>query len=178
MKRTLTIAVVVAIATGCSTYAVNRYQPNADNVVVLKTFRGKTVAVGAFTSTGQSKTEITCRGFGPIKTPDGETYAEYLRKGFIAELESAEIYDVKAPVTLTANLDSIDFSATSGHWRLGATMKSTNGKSVSATEDFKYTSSLYGETACNQTAQALLPAMQDLISKLVHSPDFPALLNP
>jgi hypothetical protein len=177
-KRAFLVATVIAAVTGCSTYAVNRYQPNAETVAALKPMHGRTAAVAAFTSTGQSPTQITCRALGPIKTPDGETYAEYLRKGFIAELESADLYDAKAPVTLSANLDSLDFNAASGHWRLGATMKSTNGKTVSATEDYKYSSSFNGETACNQTAQALLPAMQDLISKIVRSPDFPALLNP
>jgi hypothetical protein len=38
-------------------------------------------------------------------------------------------------------------------------------------------SSYFGETACNQTAQALMPAVQDLIGKLVHAPEFASLLQ-
>jgi hypothetical protein len=30
--------------------------------------------------------EITCRAVDPIKTPDGETYAEFIRKALIDEL--------------------------------------------------------------------------------------------
>jgi hypothetical protein len=33
-----------------------------------------------------------------------------------------------------------------------------------------------GETACNQTAQALMPAVQDLIKKLVSNPEFKAIV--
>jgi hypothetical protein len=45
------------------------------------------------------------------------------------------------------------------------------------TEDYSYTSSFYGETACNQTAQAFMPAIQNLVGKIVRSPDFMALIS-
>jgi len=54
---------------------------------------------------------------------------------------------------------------------------STNGRSLNVTEHYSYTSSYYGETACNQPAQALMPAVQDLIAKVVHAPEFPTLLK-
>ncbi|CAM5786380.1 hypothetical protein CCAE64S_01752 [Castellaniella caeni] len=56
------------------------------------------------------------------------------------------------------------------------TLKSSNGRSMSLTESYPYTTSFYGETACNQTAQALMPAVQDLVGKAVRSPEFKTLV--
>ncbi|CAG9250964.1 hypothetical protein PCAR4_290075 [Paraburkholderia caribensis] len=65
-----------------------------------------------------------------------------------------------------------------GTWNPGLTVNSSNGHSVSVAEEaYSYNSSYFGETACNQTVQALMPAVQDLIAKLVHSPEFPTLLQ-
>jgi len=74
-------------------------------------------------------------------------------------------------------LNSIDFSSASGTWNLDLTVSSSNGRSLNVAENYSYTTSFYGETACNQTAQALMPAVQDLIGKVVHAPEFPALLK-
>lgn len=35
----------------------------------------------------------------------------------------------------------------------------------------------FGETACSQTVLALMPTVQDRLSKLVQAPAFPALLK-
>lgn len=93
------------------------------------------------------------------------------------ELKISTIYSANAPVTLTGNLDAIDFSSASGSWNLALTLKSSNGKSISVAEQYAFTSSFYGETACNQTAQALMPAVQNLVGKAVRSPEFPALVS-
>jgi len=135
------------------------------------------VNVGAFGATKPGEKEIMCRGVGPIKTPDGEPFSEFVRKAMLDELKISTIYSANAPVTLTGNLDAIDFSSASGSWNLALTLKSSNGKSISVAEQYAFTSSFYGETACNQTAQALMPAVQNLVGKAVRSPEFPALVS-
>ncbi|MDH6149479.1 MULTISPECIES: hypothetical protein [Paraburkholderia] len=170
----------VATLAGCSTYAVPRYSISADNVVALKSTVVNGVGVGAFTQSpmsNQSPNEIMCRGVGPIKTPDGEPFADFVKSGLVSELKIAGVYAPGAPVQLTGRLDSIDFSSVSGAWNLGLTVSSSNGRSLSVAENYSYASSYYGETACNQTAQALMPAVQDLIAKVVHSPEFTTLLK-
>ncbi len=117
-----------------------------------------------------------CRGVGPIKTPDGEPFADFVRKAFLDELKIANAYSAKAPISLTGNLDAIDFSSSSGSWNLALTVKSSNGKSLSISENYPFTTSFYGETACNQTAQALMPAVQNLVGKIVRSTEFIALV--
>lgn len=44
-------------------------------------------------------------------------------------------------------------------------------------QEYGYKSSYYGETACNQTAHALMPAVQNVVSKVVRHPDFPSLMR-
>lgn len=178
MKICLSFALIAALVSGCSTYSAARYSISTDNVVSLRSLNGKVLNVGPFTATAPGQREITCRGVGPIKTPDGEPFSEYVRKALLDELRIANAYSATAPVTLTGNLDSIDFSSNSGNWNLSLTVKSSNGKSMSVSESFAYTTSFYGETACNQTAQALMPAVQDLVGKVVRSQDFTRLVSP
>ncbi len=169
--------VLTVIVSGCSTYSANRYSIAVDNVMALKTLNGTKLNVGTFTASEPGKTEIMCRAVGPIKTPDGETFENFIRKGFVDELKLAEVYSSSAPVTLTGNLDSINFSSASGTWDLALTVNSSNGNSLSVSENYSYTTSYYGETACNQTAQALMPAIQNLIGKVVRNAEFYRLVK-
>ena len=92
----------------------------------------------------------------------------------------ANVFSTIAPITLTGNLDHIDFDSGEGRWNYGLdniTVNSSNGKFIVVTEDYTYKTSYYGETACNQTAQALMPAVQNLVGKIVRSPDFITLLS-
>ncbi|MFT6472176.1 MAG: hypothetical protein ACJAZ4_002657 [Neptuniibacter pectenicola] len=171
---TLFLAVVM---TGCSTYSANRYSISVDNVTALKEINGTKLDVGEFTASKPGQTEIMCRGVGPIKTPDGQTFENFIKKALVDELKIAEAYSNSAPITLTGNLDAIDFSSNSGTWNLALTVNSSNGNSLSASENYSYTTSFYGETACNQTAQALMPAVQNLIGKVVQNNEFRKLIQ-
>ena len=165
------------LLSGCSTYAVDRYSVNADNITSLRSLNGKTLNVGSFTSSQTDLKEIMCRGVGPIKTADSETYSEFIRKAFIAELKISNTFSPNAPVILTGNLNSIDFSSASGYWDISLTINSSNGQSLTVAEHYSYTTSFSGETACNQTAQAFMPAVQDLVNKVISNHDFQALIK-
>jgi len=145
--------------------------------VALRALNGKLINVGAFTASKPGEVEIMCRGVGPIKTPDGEPFSDYVRKALVDELKIANVFSTTAPVTLTGKLDAIDFSSATGQWNLTLTVRSSNGKTINASEQYAYTTSYYGETACNQTAQALMPAVQNLVGKVIRSTDFGALMN-
>jgi hypothetical protein len=176
--RWMLIVISAAMLSGCSTYAASRYSISADNVTALRAFRGQTVTVGPFTAAQPGKTEIMCRGVGPIKTPDGEPFEEFVRKALMDELKIAELYAAGARVVLTGRLDAIDFqSGADATWKIKVTLSSSNGKSLSVAEEYGYKSSYYGETACNQTAHALMPAVQNVVSKVVRHPDFPSLMR-
>jgi len=183
MPRSLALAYValpIAIAlAGCSTYAAQRYSIAPANVAALRTFRGQGINIGPFTAAKPGRTEITCRAVGPIKTPDGEPFEDFVRKAFIADLDIAEVYWAAAPITLTGRLDAIDFSSglTDAAWDIALTISSSNGKSLSADNHYSFAGNFVGDVACNQTAQALMPAVQDVIGKIITHADFAALLR-
>ena len=56
-------------------------------------------------------------------------------------------------------------------------LKSSNGKSMDVASRYEFTSGFDAITACNQTAQSLGPAVQDLIKKTVTDPQFAVLLR-
>lgn len=177
MRRWLGSLLAVGLLTGCSTYAVPRYGAAVTNVTALKQTGAPPISVGKFTATGESKKDITCRAVGPIKTPDERPFEEYVRKAFIDELQLAGLYAESAPVSLTGNLDRIDFSSTEGKWTLAMTVKSSNGRALTVAKEHPYDTSFIAEKACALTAQAFGPAVQTLIGTLVHHPDFPGLLK-
>lgn len=176
MYKLVILAAVAVVTSGCSTYAAHRYAFSTDNVLALRSLNGKTVNIGPFTSTTPDQKSITCRAVGPIKTPDGEAFSDYVRKALLDELKISNAHSVTSPVTITGNLDFIDFSSNSGRWNIGLTVKSSNGKLMSVKEEYAFTTSYMAETACNQTAQALMPAVQDLIGKVVRSQEFNGLV--
>ena len=166
---------------GCSTYMPQRYSISADNNVAFKSLRAGNINVGEFK--GPANFNNQCRGAGPIAPPDNLSFAAYIQKALTDELKVAGKFNDKTPaVTLTGEVEQLDFSSsrglTGGTWDIGLRLKSSNGKSMSATEHYEFNSGWIADTACKQTAEAYLPAVQDLIGKLVKSPEFEALVTP
>jgi hypothetical protein len=110
----LLISVALPMPACTTTYVASRYSVSADNVRTLRTFKGQFVKVGPFSAANPGQTEIMCRGAGGIRTPDGETYEDWVRQAFLDELTIAELYSADAPITLTGTLDAIDFSSMAG----------------------------------------------------------------
>lgn len=177
MHRWLVSFLAVVLVTGCSSYAVPRYGVSVTNVTALKQTGASPIGIGKFTATGESKSDITCRAVGPIKSPDERPFEEYIRKALIDELQVAGIYAESSPVVLTGNLDKVDFSSTEGKWMLAVTVKSSNGRALTVANDHDYETSFVAEKACALTAQAFGPAVQTLIGKLVHHPEFGGLMR-
>lgn len=180
--RLFIVGIALLVLAGCSTYAVPRYSVSADTVAALRAVGDVEVGVGEFVDENppgdnDRPGEIMCRAVGPIKTPDGETYAEYIRKALISELIIADIYAQDAPISLTGTISELDFSSASGIWTVGLEIKSSNGRRIAVTNTHKYQTSFVGETACNQTAQAALGAIQDTIRRIVTHADFNKLLT-
>ena len=165
---------------GCSTYAADRYAVSMDTQAELKQIipqsPNQMIAVDQFTASEPGQTEIGCRAVGPIKTPDGETFEAFVQKALIDQLRLAELHAPDAPVHIGGNLNEISFSSMDGLWSLALTVTDNGGRSFSVREDYDYDSSFYGETACNQTAQALMPAVQNLIRKVVSHPAFQEMI--
>lgn len=180
MKNWMAAAAVMVLA-GCSTYMPQRYSISADNNVAIKALGVGNIAVGPFRD--PAAFDNSCRAAGPIAPPDGVSFATYIQKALADELKVAGAYDDKAPkVTLTGALEQLQFSSsrglTGGTWDIGLRVDSSNGKSVFVSEHYEFNSGFIADTACKQTAEAFLPAVQDLIGKLVKGPEFKSLVTP
>jgi hypothetical protein len=179
MRSKVAVIVAATLLSGCSTYAIRRYEFRPGDVSALRSLNGKVLNVGAFTATTPGQKEIRCRG--AITTPDGESFADYVRKALLDDLRMANAYSPTAPVTLTGNLDSIAFSSAKSNWDLALTIKSSNGRSMSVHESFassSFRSFVFGAAACRMIAMDLMPAVQNLIGKVVQSSDFGGLVSP
>jgi hypothetical protein len=171
------LALAVVLSSGCSSYAVGKYGVSVENVTALRALGDRRVSVGPFGATKPGQTSIACRAVGPVTTPDGKPFEEYVRQALVDELRVAQLFGESAPVTLSGTLNEVAFSSTSGAWTLDLTVTSSNGRSLTVREKYDYATSFVGEKACALTAQAFGPAVQSLIARLVQDPDFGSLLR-
>lgn len=179
MKFPYAVLAVIVLA-GCSTYTTPRYAISADTNVALKALGASNIAVGAIS--GPADFNAACRAAGPLSPPDGMSHAAYIKKALEDELKVAGVYAAGTPrVTLSGTLTKLEFSSArallGGSWDVELKLTSSNGKSMTATEHYEFNSGYTAETACRQTSEAFMPAVQDLIGKIVKSPEFAALVK-
>lgn len=174
--RNLALVVLALLVAGCETYMAPRYGISADNVVALRNLAPARIKVDAFADSGQFSDG--CRAAGPITIGDGLTFAGYIRKALIDEMKIAGVYDESGSVTLTGKVDRLAFSSTVAYWDIGLTVTSSNGRSVSVEERYQFPGAFAAETACKRVSDAIYPAVQNLLQKLIASPGFRALVNP
>ena len=105
-----------------------------------------------------------------VETPDGAPFATYLRGALVSELRAAGVYSDAAPVTLTGVIEDIRFSRSGpqGEWRIVLTVYSSSGISIQVDER-------HGST--DGPPDAFMPAVQELIAKLVQDPRFRELVH-
>ena len=168
----------LALVAGCSTMTPARYSVSVDNNQALKQYAGKSLWIASLGS--PDAFDANCRVMGPIQASDGMTIPQFVHKAFNDELKLAGLYNEKG-TSLTGRLNKVEFSSTAGvtggWWDLGMTLSSSNGQSMAVENRYEFKSGFDAITACNQTAQALGPAVQDLIKKTVTDPRFAALLR-
>jgi hypothetical protein len=151
----------------------------ADNNRALKGYAGSKVQVTAMDIS--TSYDAGCRLVGDIKTPDKTSIPAFIGKAFNDEFEFAGIYS-DGGHELSGQLTRIEFSSSSGvlnegWWEFGLLLTSSNGRTMSVANRYDFVSSIIGESACLLTAQALTPAVQDLIKKTVTDPRFGELLQ-
>lgn len=178
MKRLLlSIAMASAVLTGCTTMSGARYNVSVDNNQALKAHAGAAIRLATLDSVTY---DANCRLAGPIKPLDGMTIPQLIQKAFNDEFKFADVYSENG-IALNGKMDKIAFSSseglTNGWWDLGITLSSSNGRSMSVSNRYDFKSGFDAMTACNHTAQALGPAIQDLIKKVVTDPAFGSLVR-
>lgn len=177
MKKVV-LAVSLLALSACSTMQPPRYAVSVDNIQTLKKFKE---IKGEFASLNQqTKFSSNCRMMGPIEPADGLTIPQFITKAFNDELKMAERYSSDT-VQITGDITKIEFSSisglTNGYWDIGLSLKSSNGESLTVNNKYSFKSGFDAITACNATADALSPAVQDLIYVTVNHPDFSKLMK-
>lgn len=181
MSKKLIVPLALAVLLpACSTYTTPRYAINADTNVALKALGASDVAVGSFSGPGAF--DASCRAAGPLAPPDGMSHTAYFKKALEDELKVAGAHATSSPkIILTGSVNRLAFSSsrgiTGGSWDIDVTLNSSNGKTMAAVEHYEFESGFVADTACKQTAEAYMPTVQNLIGKIVRSPEFKGLLQ-
>ena len=181
MRKLLTFTLGLLLV-GCSTMRPARYSISVDNNQALKRFQGASVQLASITSSAEF--DARCRLVGPIEGPDGMSIPEFVRKAFDDELKLAGIYSTTG-VALRGTLTKLAFSSgappvsSDGWWDLGLSLASSNGRVMAVENRYTFDLSAWGDgsMACDKTAQALGPAVQDLIRKFATDNRFGQLLG-
>lgn len=182
MRTTIALALAAGLLlSGCETMQPASYANYGDNTFTLHKFDGAKVRMVSIDDL--SKFDSGCRMVGPIETAGKRPIAEFIRDSFNDELKFAGIYsdDVNAS-GLNATLNSAQFSSmtdlTKGYWSFSLqVVNPATGKSLMANSRYDFDSGLDALTACMNTSNALTPAVQRLIFKVVSDPSFGGLIG-
>lgn len=159
------------LSTGCSVHSIGEYAVSTHNVenarMRLGPRTGQFVAVGPFNSVQPGLSEIWCRINSPIRTPDGQPFADYIRAALVDELRLAGALAEDAAIRLGGRLDQIDFDSQEGKWNIVVTIRLSSGETFAVAESYPFQTSWYAERACDRTALAFVPAVQSLIGKII-----------
>jgi len=177
MKKVI-LAVSILSLSACSTMQPPRYAVSVDNIQVLKKL---TEIKGEFASLNQpTEFSSNCRLMGPIEPADGLSIPQFITKAFNDELKMADKYSTNA-TKITGDITKVEFSSitglTNGYWDLGLSLNSSNGTILTINNKYSFKSGFDAITACNATADALSPAVQDLIKVTVNHPNFSSLMR-
>jgi hypothetical protein len=182
MKKTIAVLILslTMFLGACSTFVTPRYSISADTNVALKSLGATNIGIGAFA--GPASFDNACRGAGPLASPDNMTHTDYIRKAFEDELKIAGAFaQSQARVTLSGTVTKLEFSSsrglTGGSWTINMDLASSNGQRMTVNEYYEFESGFIADTACKQTAEAFLSAVQNLIGKFVRSTQFKALVQ-
>jgi len=173
--KTIIVAILVLLLSAC-TSAPQRYGISPDNNTALKTSGGRNINVGSFTKTADFSNN--CRGiYGQLSLPDNMSFEGYIQKGLVDELKVAGMFDDKEPkVILSGVVEQLAFSTLTsltggGSWDIGLRVNSSNGKSTYVSEHYEFDSSIQVWAACAQTANAYMPAVQNILAWISTRPN-------
>jgi hypothetical protein len=178
MIKVLSLLVMgVLFLSGCSTMTPPRYSVSVDNIQELKKLENAKAMVSGLTMPG--KFDSGCRMMGPIEPADKLTIPQFITKAFNDEFKMADVYS-EGGAKISGNITKIKFSSmdglTNGNWDISLALKSTNGATLEVQNKYEFRSGFDAITACNATADALAPAVQDLIKKTITDPGFKKLI--
>ena len=176
MMKVYLVLALIALS-GCSTMQPPRYSISVDNVEALNKYEDAQLTVSQFSQSVEFNS--SCRLMGPIEPADRLTFPDFIGKAFNDELKMAGVHS-DVGTKISGDITNVDFSSTkgitNGFWDISIFLTSSNGKTLATPNRYTFKSGFDAITACNATAGALTPAVQDLIQKTVTNPEFVKLL--
>lgn len=168
---------------GCSTYRPPAYSASAENVLAIKAADPANIEVSvpavtgpATLKSGKGDESIMCRGAGPVAPPEGQTFESYIHDSMVSELKLAGVYSEAAQKAIKLNITAMDFSSalSGGEWDFTVDITIGSQAPYTVREGYKFDSSWVADKACQQVAQSLTPAVQELLKKVVTDDKFKA----
>lgn len=175
LVRVIAAPLLIFALAACSTHTSPRYSLSPVAQRALVAHRTANVSLGALTGPARAP-----RCLGDLAPADARDHATYVRGALENELRSAGAYAEGPPkTTLIGDLRkaTYDFELTEGTWDLELTLISSNKQTLTVGERYAFRTSTNRELACQQAADALQPAVQNLITKVVQSPRFADLVR-
>ena len=173
-----------ALAGGCSTYQVSPYALTVTNVQAFRALGSTKVKVAQFTGDETaSKNGTGCRAVGPINTPSGRPFFDYIQGALSDELRVAGLYDDGASLIVKGRLTHLDLRSSTeksideGDWKLTLLITVGGEPTFTIEHKYKFESSFWGEKACALSAQAFMPAIQSLMRAIANHPTFQKALS-
>ena len=168
----------LALLGACSAVAPPRYAASVDNVMQLKRLPAGQWRMG--TIAPPADYQRRCRLAAPVDGPDGQSIPHYIERAFNDEFKLAGIY-ADGATPLSGRLTKLAFDTFAGigrgQWDIELTLRGASGRELTVSQHHEFGVSLDGVTACDQTARALQPAVQDLIQQAVAQPAFAQLIR-
>jgi hypothetical protein len=181
LLKTAIIITAVLLLAGCSTTNSIPYKASITNVIniqnTLKQSNTK-VALGVFSLANGVDEELMCRLLGPVKMTPGKTLATFIKEAFQEELFLAQAYDSKAPVIIEGRIERMSFSSVSpANWEIAMRVSSNKSIGYTVAVKYNYQTSFDAWSACKNVADAFSPAVQELLRRVVTSPQFDSLVK-
>jgi|SRR5690625_4954058 len=171
---------IVISLMGCATAPVPRYSSSPNTAVKLQEFHSTypsvLFSVGDFSKPASADGEQLCRLGAHISMPDNQSYTQYIRNSLVDELSLAKMYRDSGGALISGKIQKIDFSSTSGTWVINGLIN-VGSESYTVNENYGYSTSYFGGSACRATAAAFQSAVQDFIKKIITNPKFKKTLR-
>lgn len=171
------LILLMSFISGCITYHGQNYGVSADNISSLNKLQSNTktkIKSVEFTSYSPGRSRMGCRAAGPISTPNGEPFDQYIKEAFIDELKIANLYDPNKGIEVKGHLKKIATGSGIGNarWVIHVDYSSPGKETFSVNIEHKTRSSWLADKACLELAHGLGPAVQKLLKETFSNPEF------
>ncbi|MBU1282105.1 MAG: hypothetical protein KJ884_13655 [Gammaproteobacteria bacterium] len=175
LKRFALLVTAAAVLQGCGV-SMTRYEPNFDNVQILKQ-QAPLSAMNAPSVVADKGLDSISVRTNPIRSPDG-SLSKHVQQALEAELRLAGLLEPTASRHLDVQLrqNSLTAGMGSGEGVIGADFKLSEGSTVlysgSKTVTSTWDSSFVGAIAIPAAANAYNPLVRKLLAELYQDPAF------